>query len=367
MSASIVFRTALLIVPLGFLAAAQADLHPSNAHPLGSLELHFAGVGTPQQGISAQSARAAISGLNDSQNGLQLKAVGTGTLEYDGTRYLYASFRVRNADENSRAYATAQSDIALIATGNWGANGTIAGTAVSQLERADGSDYADDPTLRKTLARAIQPAHAMMLEGGMLKPIPGAADFVAFTEAEVDPKNFTPPTTLQALEANTVFPYGYAVRCVTNCAQGPRTLRANPAPDEFDGAVTVAVKLPAQANPKDNPVAFSLRLEVFGGNPSRVTVSPEESLDLSAALERVRASGARAILSIGSGQRTITVEQSRALQQAGFPTANGFVGIANLRTAVPDPHPAPGDPSAFRQTVTLLPGPQSQPTYALPR
>lgn len=349
----------LLAAPLAVLAVARANPHSPEPH---ALELQIAAIGT-----NARATAQRASGLTDSQNGLQIKAVAAGSLEYNGTRYLYTSFRVRNADEKGNAYAAAQSDLALVATGFWGAGGTIAGTAVSKIARADGSDYADNPALRKTLARAIQPAHAMMLDGGQLRPIPGASDFVAFTEDEVKPSNFAPPTTLEALEASTVFPYGYAIRCVSNCALGPRTLPANPAPDQFDGAVTVAIKLPAQANHKDDPVAFNLRLEVLGGNPSRVTVSPEEGLDLGPALGRARATGAKAVLAIGSGSRTLSAEQVRALAQTALSAPGGFQGVANVRTADPDPNPAPDDPAAFRQTLTLLPNPQNPPTFALPR
>lgn len=365
--ASTTFKIALLAAPLALAPMARADVRTSNLHRLGQVEVRF-GANPNLEATAVRASRAAISGLNDSQNnGLQLKPVGTGTLEYNGTRYLYASFRVRNADENGKAYTKSNADLVLIASGFWGPKGTIAGTAVSRIARADGSDYGDDPRLQKTLARAIQPAHAMMLDGGRLVPIPGAADFVAFTEDEVNPKNFTPPSTLEGLESSTIFPYGYAVRCVTNCGSNPRALRANPAPDQFDGAVTVAVKLPAQPNPKDNPASFSLRLEVLGGNPARVTVSPEEGLNLDPALGRARSSGAKAILAIGSGQRSLSPEAYRALSGTVFSRAGGFQGLTNLRTANPDPSPAPDDPSGFGQTVTLLPNPQDAPTFSIPR
>jgi hypothetical protein len=368
-------KTLLTALPLAMALTAHLGAAPASSaawlpgpHPLGTLEVHL---GTPKP---LSLARAP--GLFDSQNGLQIKPVGTGTLEYAGTRYLYTSFRVRNADKNGKAYTTAQSDLTLVAVGSWGASGagvssagaggTIAGTAVSSITRADGSDYTENPTLRKTLARAIRPTHAMALDGGRLAPIPGASDFVAFTEAEVNPANFAPPTTLEGLEASTVFPYGYAVRCVSNCALGPRTLGANPAPDQFDGAVTVAVKLPAQTNTKDNPVAFSLRLEVLGNNPARVTISPDEGLDLGPALWRAQAMGAPSILAIGSGRHTISPEQYRSLSQSPSFSAPAFQGVINVRTAEPDPKPAPGDPSSFTKTSYLLPDPQSLPTFAFP-
>jgi hypothetical protein len=206
----------------------------------------------------------------------------------------------------------------------------------------------------------------MALDGGRLAPIPGASDFVAFTEAEINPANFSPPTTLEGLEANAIFPYGYAVRCVSNCEKGPRTLAANPAPDQFDGAVTVAVKLPAQTNPKDNPVAFSLRLEVLGNDPSRITVSPDEGLDLGPALERAQMMGAQSILAIGSGRHTLSPEQYRSVSRTPSFSVPAFQGATNLRTADPDPNPALGDPPSFARTAYLLPDPQSLPTFVVP-
>ncbi len=358
---SSILYAALLAAPLALIPMAHAGAKPSGARALGRLELRFSHL----ERSGAQVAVARASGLTDSQNGLQIEPVSTGALEFGGVRYLFARFRVRNADDQGKAYTVAQSDLALVATGYWGADGTIAGTAVSKITRTDGSDYAEDPGLRKTLARTIQPAHAMVRDGARIKPIPDEADFVAFTEDEVNPKNFSPSTTLEALEANTVFPYGYAVRCVAHCENGPRTLRADPAPDEFDGAVTVAIKLPARANPNDDPAAFNLRLEVLGGNPPRITVSPEEGLDLGPALSRARLSGARAILAIGSGERTVSSE-GYALVRDAFPASGGFVGIANVRTANPDPNPTMGDPTAFAQSVTLLPNPQELPTFTFP-
>ncbi len=354
-----------LTAHLGASPASSASLSApwaSKPHPLGTLEVQL-GAPKPLKSV----ARSA--GLTDSQNdGFQLRAVGTSTLEVGGTRYLYTSFRVRNADQNGKAYASSNTDLVFVAVGSWGAGAgdTIAGTAVSSITRADGSDYADNPRLRKTLARAIQPTHAMVLDGGRLAPIAGASDFVAFTEAEIDPANFSPPTSLKDLEANTVFPYGFAVRCVSNCTKGPRTLAANPAPDQFDGAVTIAVKLPAQANPKDNPVAFSLKLEVLGNNPARVTISPDEGLDLGPALARAQAMGAPSILAIGSGRHTVNVEQYRALSRTQGFQAPTLQGVANIRTANPDPNPAPGDPASFARIAQMLPDPQSLPTFTLP-
>jgi hypothetical protein len=352
------------VAGMAYLSAAPASSASwlPGSHSLGRLEAHL-GAPKPLKSL----ARSA--GLTDSQNdGFQLRAVGTGTLEVGGTRYLYTSFRVRNADQNGKAYTSSNTDLVFVAVGSWGtgAGDTIAGTAVSSITRADGSDYADNPTLRKTLARAIQPTHAMVLDGGRLVPIPGASDFVAFTEAEIDPANFSPPTNLKDLEASTVFPYGFAVRCVSNCTKGPRTLATNPAPDQFDGAVTIAVKLPAQTNPKDNPVAFSLKLEVLGNNPARVTISPEEGLDLGPALARAQATGAPSILAIGSGQRTVNVEQYRALARTPSFRAPELRGVANIRTANPDPNPAPSDPPSFARAAYLLPQPQSLPTFVLP-
>lgn len=58
---------------------------------------------------------------------------------------------------------------------------------------------------------------------------------------------------------------------MAHCDLGPRTLIATPAPDQFDGEVTFAVKLPVQQNAEDNPVSFALLFEALGGAPARET------------------------------------------------------------------------------------------------
>lgn len=378
MDMNIAKKAFLLAQPLliaALLSACSKPLAPANSpHPLnppshpGLVEIRFSGIGTASLSIKAVRAGGGISaqGLTDTQGGLQLQPVGSGTLVSGSTRYLYATFRVRNADVNGKAYPTPSSDFAFVAVGVPGTGGTIAGTAITRLERFDGSDYGDNPKLRKSIARSILPAHAVTFDGGMIRPIPGAADFQAFSEAEVDPKNFTPPTTLADLGVSTVFPYGYALRCVANCTLGPRTLAPNPAPDQFDGAVTFAVKLPLQANPKDNPYAFSLMVETLGGMPSRVTLSPEEGNDLGGALGRVRALGAQSLFAIGSGTRTVSAAQYNTLLSGAFFPVLGFSGVENLRTADPDPGYTPSDPAEFGQTAYLLPNPQTVPTFSLP-
>lgn len=359
---------AALLTACGSKPLTAAPNHPQPpSHTLGLMEIRFSGIGsqslsariTPLNNLHAQ-------GLTDTQNGIQMQAAGSGTLVFDNTRYLYATFQVRNADSNGNPYTTPTSNLEFLAVGIPGGSGTIAGSAIRGLIRFDGSDYSDNLVLRKTLARSIQPAQAMSLAGGSLSPINSAADLEAYSENEVNPANFTPPTTYANEGVSTFFPYGYAVRCVANCTLGLRTLAANPAVGQFDGAVTFAVKLPVQTNPKDNPFAFSLMVVALTGGPSRVTVSPEEGLDLSGALARAQMTGAQTILAIGNGQRTVSLQTYQTLLNGPFFRVSGFQGISNVRTADPDPSPAPGDPAAFSQTAYLLPNPQNLPTFALP-
>ena len=68
--------------------------------PHGLVEIGFSGVGSGSVRVTALRPQ----GLTDSQGGLQLRPQGSGTLTVGGTRYLYATFRVRNADEGGVRY-----------------------------------------------------------------------------------------------------------------------------------------------------------------------------------------------------------------------------------------------------------------------
>ena len=332
--------------------------------PQGLVEITFSSIGSGGVRATAEGVTALhAQGLTDTQGGLQLQPAGAGTLVVGQTRYLYASFRVRNAAMTGAAYLTPSANFAFFAVG---AAGAVAGTAVSALKRLDGSEYRDAPTLRKTIARSILPAHAMSLQNGAPTLLPGAADFTALSEDEVNPAKFTPPTTLASMGLNTIFPYAFMVRCVNNCALGPRTLAPDPAPGQYDGEVTFAVKLPMQLRASDDPVSLSLLFEALGDAPTRVTLSPEEGLDLFAASQRALDTGADSVLAIGSGQFTLSASEDAALRVRSDYHALTYQGLANVRTADPDPRPAPGDLASFSQPATLLPNPQQAPSFVLP-
>lgn len=243
---------------------------------LGMVEITFQGAGSANMSASARwlgtpsSGAARPAGLaldlapvgEGSASGIQLDPVGRGYADSGSTRYMYASFRVRNAGADGTVYSVAHRNVTFVAyvTAN-----TRAQTAVSGLTRFDGSAYAD-ATLGDAIAQSIRPAHGVTGAGPTIQVVNAMADMQAFSESEV-----------AALPTSDGSPlaYGYVVRCVANCSD-PRTLAANPAPSQFDGTVTFAVKLPLQATAADNPYRFSMIFLAVEDPTTRVTESVEE-------------------------------------------------------------------------------------------
>jgi hypothetical protein len=205
----------------------------------------------------------ALSPVEDgSANGIQLEPAGRGYADSGSTRYLYASFRVRNAATNGAAYTVARKNITFVA---YITPSTRAQTAVASLQRFDGSSYAD-ASLADDIARSVLPAHGVAGAGTTVKVVNELADMQALSESEVA----LLPTT-----DGTPLAYGYVVRCVTNCADA-RTLAANPATEQFDGVITFAVKLPIQSTASDNPFRFTMMFLAVEDGTTRLTQSIEE-------------------------------------------------------------------------------------------
>ncbi|WP_221090847.1 autotransporter outer membrane beta-barrel domain-containing protein [Deinococcus aquaedulcis] len=244
--------------------------------PLGTVEIAFSGLNDPE-GFRAELVPQALTNVG----GIQLEPLANssftvGTRGAGGMRYLYASFRVRNAAAGGTPYPAARQNLTLVAAST---GSTIGETAISALQRFDGS--AAGPGL----AQSILPTHAMTLDrtsgADRLLPKAGSEDLQVFAEDEVSP----PPAG-----ATRLFPYGYVVRrkTVTNS----RLLPGNPAAGQFDGVVTIAVKLPLQANSADDPFRFNMNFAVMDDSRTRVTESVEEQGVSSGAAARAGALGA---------------------------------------------------------------------------
>lgn len=239
--------------------------------PLGLVEITFeaSAGGAPRATVRSLALpgglRATLSGTPvsaGSSAGIQLRGAARGLVDVGGTRWLSATFDVRNAGTDSVAYGVSHRNLTFVAVSS---AATIAQTPLTLLQRFDGSGYAD-AAQRDQIARGILPTHAMGYQGGSLRPQEGMTDFQALRESEVAPLG---SASLHPLA------YGFVVRCVQSCADG-RTLSANPAAGQFDGRVTFAVKLPLQASSADNPFRFSMLFLVVEDADARVTESVEE-------------------------------------------------------------------------------------------
>lgn len=269
---------------------------------LGRMEVTFSGVGTQFYATSVRSVGSGLHGqaLTSIAGGLQLRFNSKGSMDVgtpgSGSRYLYATYDVRNANGNGTvASTTPHSNLTFVAVDAM-TPATIPGSAIRNLKRFDGSPA--DPTL----ATQILPLHGMMQSSGRPVVNPSQADFMAFTEAEAS--SFGPLTGV-----NSVLPYGFVVRHKTKTDN--RTLDANPAPEQFDGQVTFSVKLPLQATPQNDPYSFSMVFEVVEDSETRITKTAEETL--SAAQARAAALSATQV----AAESVCTV---RVTGSAGNPT-----------------------------------------------
>jgi hypothetical protein len=322
---------AVLLVACGSVGVRPAPSDKS----LGMVEVTFSGVGaefTASARVWTPELRTQAS--SDVPGGLQLSLLSRNTFDVgrrgaDGTRFLSATFRVRNADANGVGYAVDHENLTFVAVNT---PNTLQGSAVRGLERFDGSSA--DPNLVSSIA----PTHAMTFDHAKRLPrvIPEAADFQVFDEAEV--------AALGALDGVTsVLPYGFVVRCVTNCTPGSRRLRANPAPDQFDGQITFAVKLPLQASANDDPFRFSMLFQVVLEDERRVTQSLEE-LDDTGVGARAIALGTERIM-VMPGSVFFDAKKHCAVRTAGT-AANPSAFLVNLAslTSAPRLSLPPGAP-----------------------
>ncbi|GGL19748.1 right-handed parallel beta-helix repeat-containing protein [Deinococcus radiotolerans] len=227
--------------------------------PLGLVQIEFTGV-SDQTGFHAQQLRP--QGLTD-LTGIQLEPLANGSFTLGtrgsgGMRYLYATFRVRNASTGGVASSVARRNVTLVAAST---PSTIGETAISGLQRFDGTAGS------AAVAPTILPTHGMTLDRttDQVRPKPGSEDLQVFPEDEVN---------VTVSGATRVFPYGFVIRNRTTPAT--RLLSANPAANQFDGVVTVALKVPLQATVADDPFRFTMNFAVLEDSLTRVTESPEE-------------------------------------------------------------------------------------------
>lgn len=218
---------------------------------------------------------------------IQLKSVGNTTLDTGGYRYLSTRYQVRNASSAGVASPTPRTNVTLIAgeTAN-----TLGKTAIRSITKSNGM------AASASLAPLVLPA-GTLASGSTLAS--GQQSFQAFSQPELSAL-----TGISGLVK--ALPYGFVVDRVG----GGRTLDANPAVNDYQGTVTVTVKVPLQTPLSDTPTRFVLAVLITEDSVSQVTESLEEqalgSGDLST---RVAAAGAtqvnvfRGSTYSGSGRR----------------------------------------------------------------
>ena len=252
---------------------------------LGLVEVTLTGVGTPDVRASAVPVRPGI--LPDSDRGgapsttaagvhLEMRPVssGDGTIQLEpisagsftdgvrgsgGQRYLYATFKVRNATEAGAPYMDARTNLTFLAAST---AETLNGTPISQLGRFDSS------TADPAIASEILPTGALTRNTMSGQPAAETPDVLqVLTEGELT--SIVPPAGV-----TSVFPYGFVVRNASDPTS--RTLSANPATDEFDGVVTFAFRLPLQTTAAADPFTVSVMFLAVDDDETRLTQSLEE-------------------------------------------------------------------------------------------
>ncbi len=259
----------------------------------------------------------------DGGQGLQLEPLNNGLFDtagvsYDdcdnsrGTRFLFASYRVRNATTDGTPYDVDRRNITFLAVDN---NGSDLGVnALGDLRKFDGSSFVDPASV----ADCLKPTHRVRFD-----PIDGVttvdsgADMQAFAETDI-PTADTLASDLSTPALSTTFPYGFVVRT----PDGSRTLPADPAPDQFDGVITFAVRHPRQETRADEPFTIRLWFYVFEDNDTRVTEGLAEQGD-SGVTDRAALIGSDTeVTLLGDSTTPITdfsVSQLRTVRNAGTP------------------------------------------------
>ncbi len=296
---------------------------PGPGGPSSLMEIEISGIGTGQMNASANPlppaggvgfSLSAPGGSGGEGNGtIELAPLSTGSFTVGergdgGVRYIYATFRVRNAQSNGTPYDTPRNNLTFLAVST---GSTLSGTAVSRLRRFDGS-AADD-----AIAPSVLPTGAVVQDrDGHVAP--RFADVLqAFTEAEA--AGFATPAGVDVL------PYGFVVSNPNSSTS--RTLPASPAPGQYDGVVTFAFRIPLQASPAADPFTISVMMQAVDDNVTRLTQSIEEQGEGQAAFEQRAASlGAASVTllaggSYSGGLPTRTLCLVRTAGPAGAPTA----------------------------------------------
>ncbi len=283
-----ILATAALLTACGGGSGDSPDQPAPQPQSLGLMKITVSGIGTNAMTSHAEMLSQGGSGpqprvVNTVPNGIDVKqisatSIDVGTRGAGGMRYFNVVYSVRNAQfcgtpGTCTAYGSSHQNLTLIAAGT---AGNIDSTAITQLNRFDGSvDTA-------AIAQQVLPTHGVILDGAGTGVVvqPGYESLQVYSEAEIAAIPLDPGAT-------GLFPYGYVVKNVNTSSS--RTLPANPAANQFDGQLAFSFKVPLQTAATDDPYSIVFIFQVIEDLNTRVTQSAEEQTAVGDVLATARA------------------------------------------------------------------------------
>ena len=298
---------------------------------------------TPQAFRLPQNSEGAGDGT------IQLELLSTGSFTHGergsgGYRYLYATYRVRNAQADGTAYDTPRKNLTFYAVDT---NGTIGQTAISLIERFDGSP-ADD-----AIASAFVPTGAVEQDAQdrVVSRFPDVLQVLTETEAAA----VKTVANTAGVAVTDVFPWGFVVRNPNDPKS--RTLAANPGADQFDGQVTFAFKVPLQASVADDPFTIRAVFLAVDDDQVKLTQAPEEQTPAGRAAFEARAAA------LGASVFTLLPPAGDAMFRSGAEVR----ALCDVRVAGSAEHPTATLPPAQTTEPWLTIAPLRGGSYTLPR
>lgn len=256
----------------------SVPLATTEAVSLGVVELELSGAGGDKLGSTLRwdstttqgaprlrqlASKSMVAAPSSVVSGLDIQLLSAGSVDVGsrtsgGTRYLSATYRVRNAQACASAgsctpYDVARKNLTFLAVT---ASNTLNQSAVSRFIKFDGS------AANAALVTQLIPTHGM--DGLGTSVDASRASLQVYAPSELPPVD---PS------ATGVLPYGFVVR---NTTDGSRTLAASPAVGQFDGQVTFAFKIPLQADATNDPFKIALKFQIVEDSQTRVTQSAQE-------------------------------------------------------------------------------------------
>lgn len=263
---------------------------------LGLVEISISGIGTRKMVATASPGMRHVATTikrlptgNGQDGSIQLKSISNGSFTLggrdpgdDGYRYIYATFKVRNADAGGVPYTTDLTNLTFIAVDTNppseenDAAETYGRTTVSVLRLFNGDELSITDPAAIFLAGQIIPT-------GRVTHIAGDPDELRVVRTDV--LQVLTETEAGNLEAsvsgkvNDVFPYGFVVR-TPDVTPGSRTMPNltndnRPGTDQYDGLVTFAFKIPLQAQASEDPFEITMMFLAVVDSQTRITQSPQ--------------------------------------------------------------------------------------------